>query len=387
MKHQLNLIVTILCIAPTFCNAMENKALLTPAKILTTITSMRKPKQVICFPNDIVAIKGKDGCRLYDCATCDHATDEKFTQLPIDPSSVHGIAALPHKQLLAIRNNTDHNIIIFDTSTGNKIGESHSTKYISTLPIFNPTDDTIITISGNNTHRIFNYKNNTLKKHYKSDTPMAFHPTQQGHVLYTNHKRITLQELNEDSFTIKKTFDMPDVIYDCMYNPDGSLIGVVNTNSKLILLDSTTGRGKDKPFRNLSLYAMAFHPSNFILATFSFTNPDDPTGIISYWNTKTMSVLAQTKLKLILFSPTYDAQLMDFFCDGTKLIVALKHRCLVLEVPFDALYQPNTKNKCRFADLILQNYHYDNENVLPNDVKHLVVKYLLAASRYSLTNY
>ena len=184
------------------------------------------------------------------------------------------------------------------------------------------------------------------------------------------------------------------MINNTWYSPDGSQITIEYYNPQCSILDLTSGECYDLfSWQNLQKsYGVVYHPTSFIVAAV-FLGKDNIYHL-TYYNTKTNRHVATMLLPFpperpyesSLVDPT--DQCIDFSYDGKTLLAVLGKKHLVLEIPFEALYQPDTKEKCIFALWVLKNYKDKNgNNILPQELAQLLTYNLLRACKYSFTNY
>ena len=383
MKHLYLFTAILLITASQQCTAMENKIPISEPNILVELTTVKKPYVVACFPGNLVAIVGQDGCSL-----CNYSTNTEITKictLNIPYGRVPYITPHPNKKVFALGQYTEK-LIVYNIET-KKIWETKLS--MSSPPVFNPADNTILTQQDYNRKiTVFNYKNKSHKSYSleQFDVKLStFHPTKQN--LCLSHKSCTASILtwNDCLFSeqtiIRKRAN--SFIQECQYSPDGSLIVIVTNPRGLNILDPESNT--EKPLahnKNYSIWAMVFYPASFILAALS-AEPH----AICYWNTKTRQLITTTPLTSSNGS-FYQGNRMDFTRDGgTKLIVALKDKCIVLEIPFEVRYKDITKDNAIFTYWILKNYQQQHGNTIPDEIIHLLTNNLLEASQYSLTNY
>lgn len=397
------------------CHAMEmpkNFAFTRPQAsiILSTLTTQKFPQSMQCLHNNTVAIVEKKQCSIYN-----YSTNSILNTLNYDTETIH-TAVHPYKKLLAIcsKKNNITTIQLYDTTT-NQIIWQHTATNCRSEPLFSQLDNDAIFLLNQEVYAIhsFNYKNSCRKSYSLfTDTSAATikclitNPTQPEFTLFTNNLddiKILRYNKYKDSITTKRRYPTADwksgEITDACYSFDGSILaynhayrGVFTIDLKENLRDKLIDYQKKKT----KFCAMIFHPTSFILAVFSIpvvlhSNPMK--AFITYFNTKQQTILIKTELTICIgdtspYMYTLDPnQCIDFAPDGTQLIVALYKKCLAIKVPFDALYLPGTKNKCIRANLALQNYFDNNNEQLPQDIKHLLIKYLLGTCKYSLTNH
>jgi hypothetical protein len=329
MTKYLYFIITLIFITP-LCNAMKRTSDISASENIITLSTIKNPHSAIVLSYKTVAILGDDGCSIYDIST-----KKEIVKLNNDNDSTgfrRSITTDPNKKTLALWRNKK--LEIYDIATKNKIWEI--TDNSRGAPIFSPMDDTIVVYKHPYMIETINYKNNSYKSYplptEKVPFKMEFHPTKQE-FMFDTYDSIETLELVEGNL-IAKTFPIKD-LSSCKYSPDGSLIAINHTSDKCSILnlkdgscESLIGRG------NKNLNGMAFHPNNCTLATLSFLFP-----YIHYWNTKTRKLITSSPLIVdsdeadCFFQPCPFDKCMDFFDNGTKLIVIFKGKILVLTVP------------------------------------------------------
>ncbi len=59
-------------------------------------------------------------------------------------------------------------------------------------------------------------------------------------------------------------------------------------------------------------------------------------------------------------------------CDpvGENLLVILSRQCLIVPIPFEVIYQPQTQEQCIFA-------HFTLQHELPKDIRQILIRKLL----------
>lgn len=123
----------------------------------------------------------------------------------------------------------------------------------------------------------------------------------------------------------------------------------------------------------------ALHPAGFIAAFLHYTGKR-----ILYWNTLTQQPITATKFNEpkdegsnLLAIHSEDYHRIDFSHDGTKLVVALEDKCLILQVPFEGFCNTvcklGTKNKCILPFWALRN----NQHQLPQDIMQLLIENII----------
>lgn len=370
------------------CHAMETQNI-SLAKSLATVIDIKEPISVVCLL-DSIAVLGKGGCGLYDFS------GKEIIKLQNDTidTDLQKMSAHPNKKTLAVKR--CHSIKVYDTTynTTKEIYNSNLESW-SGKPIFNPINDTIL-IGHSQGIRSLNYKKNSDNVHIpETSIPypgkmLAFHPTKQEFLFTSNYSQgINIFQIGKDP-DIKETKTTCH-IHSCQYSPDGSLIVVSTENGYFIYPESDSKNSVSKlgkQFINCGTSGIAFHPTGFILATFSLLLQKKLTDVccINYWNTQTLQRIATTALNEPCVSRSYLNDCIDFSCDGKSIVIALHDKCLVIEVPFEVLsgelYPLSTKNRCIFALWVMQHYLHDSAMMLPHDVMCFLTYIFLKSSKF-----
>jgi len=397
MKH-LYLIITILFIATPLCHAMESQPHpIAEPKIIVSITSSANIESIACVPKNIIAILDKKECRLCDFLENKTKTLKTFTK-PIQSG-----ALIPHptnKQLLALyyeKKISDYTIEIYDIEKKKKIWKKTSLRWFK--PVFCSEINTILiqernnslshtTSSGNYSIVSYNYKKNSHQEYpigafsYYTQA----HPTKKECAILRRppHRpdKISILELKKD--TAPKTIFTNESIANYTYNNTGSLLAINVAHDKCAIFnsESLTHKWLIGPF-NKKILRMVFYPASSILATIS---NDCDNEFLCYWNAKTLQLINIISLTSLLHTNSKWFQCtFAFTLDEKAIVVSLYNKCFVIEIPFevlsDELYCHGTKNKCLFALWALNNL-YDQENMLPQDIRYLVISNILAASQF-----
>jgi len=381
-KKSLFLIITVLTATSPTCDAMKRPSETTISEKTNHLIPAKKPRAVACFPNNIVAISSPDDCSIYD-----FSANKKIMELSNtnELRERQSIVAHPNGKVVAFyRNET---LKIHDITTGNKIGEC-CVDTTQCPPTFNPVHDTILICKDIQTIESFDYKTNSCRSYsipalnqIQPIIKIAHHPTKEELILLDGSYKLNIVQLNTNPAT-KITIPIKEPVIDASYSPDGSCIALNLGEYGCNILNTKTHTYKDLiSDKNEWLGDMVFKPNSFILATVS--NQDKQ---IYCWNTKTEKLIASIPLastkKYHNANQNSGNQRINFSCDGTKLITAYNDECFIIKVPFEAIYQPNAKNKSLFAYWTLQ-----QNNTIPHDIKILLIQYLLETFKFSLTNY
>src|SRR4030095_5298480 len=416
MIHHLNRCIVInISFILTLCHAMETTKNFTfthpqASIILSTLTTQEFPRSMQCLHNNIVAIVKKNQCNIYN-----YSTNSKINTFGYDTKIIH-TAVHPHKKLLAICSKKENTtkIQLYDITT-NQIIWKHTATNCCSESFFSQINNDAIFLSTQQAFAVhsFNYKNNCRKSypllaHTSAATIKCLitNPTRPEFILFTNNTddiKILYYNKTVNSIITKQTYSTADwksgEITDGCYSPDGSILAYNHAHlgiSTIDLQENLRDKLIDYQNKRTKFCGMKFHPKSFILAVFSIPSALQSypmKAFISYFNTKQQRILARTDLAICIddigpYMYTLDPnQCIDFTPDGTQLIVALYKKCLVLKVPFNALYLPGTRNKCIRVLWTLRNCFDNNNTPLPQDIKNILIQYLLGACKYSLTNH
>lgn len=388
------------CLAMEAQNETQN---IIPAKILAKITAIKEPQSVICFPNNIVAIAGKDGCNV-----CEFSPNKKNINLSNFPTHYQRIIAHPNKKLLAFYSNnskeSDIKLAIYDIATTKKLWDT--TTELFGHPVFIPTTNEIVTCSARSDLQTFDYTTNSPIQPRMLDLPgnrsfYTSHPKERELLFVTDYnceqaKKICTITISQPTKWRRLAFPIQENVFGCKYSPDGSLIALNHGIYGCSIFDPKTGsckllaedRADNHTFTPYSFRpycaAMVFHPTMPILATISLG-----CGTIYYWNFIIQKLIAKTKLTASEEECNFNVpgypfnQRLDFSWDGIRLIVALNDKCLILEVPFKIF-----KDKCIFTYWLLKNYQHNQiSHTIPNDIIDLLMHNLLETSNFQFTNH
>src|SRR4030095_13739087 len=388
-KHIYHFTIALFITISSLCYAMNKELNISPAEIITTIPIKKQsqsfclPKAVICLSNETIAMLENNICYFYNF-------NQKI-KIPttIANTTIQTIAKHPTKPLLALLYNKSVNstiLILHDIATGNQISRIDEANLFGPI-IFNSSNETFIIRKGFNDLNIYNYNGTlsaiiNLNRIYYNHLYMAFNPIKQEGIMIRDTYKIMLLQPYRNSFAIKDFLELPrdKGLLDCKYNHDGSRIALGSIAHKCHILDPTSKKLTSLSIpdtnnisgTNETFHGMAFHPTSSILATFSLIdsnkNKKQTTTylLIRYWNAITQKIIVSTHLAEHNEQPPIDHYIfgfstnrINFSCDGTQLIIALINKYIVLKVPFDALYQLGTKNKCILTWWILKNYFYN----------------------------
>ena len=377
MKYLLSFLYCITSI----CSAMENKG-----NIIAELTCVPNPTRAVFLIDDLIAIAGNNGGSI-----CNYRTNTEIAKICTFAMPLVCLPSLqvhPNKKIVAF-GEYHKEVIIYNVETKEIWNKDLDLSHL----LFNPVDDTIfIQDTADRTTTVHNYKN-------KSEAACSlaglsgvklesFHPTQSNICLCVKNNVLNSRVWNKDSFTKPKIIHNKDRKLDgvccCIYSGDGSLIAMITNPNGINIFDSKSNTEKHLPQScDYHVWDMIFHPTSFILAGLS---PSFPSTLL-YWNTKTHMLITEEKLLEKNIASNYTGPRLSFSGDGTKIIVMIQYRCLILEVPFSVLYKDVTKEKAIFIYWLLKKYQSTQNNILPDEIVQELIKKLLVCSKYSFTNY
>lgn len=374
--------------ALSLCSEQKNKK-----KPYTTLAI--KARSIICFDKYAVIheyekepkyIHKKEPCYIYDLL------EQKKIKEIDNENIIYEIIKHPHKPIAAIleylpgRTHMSNLMKIYNVPQGEKIS-SLSQLYSSLYsPIFIPYNTTIIGVTGLYSDVIHNYTTHTTNQ-------------------FTHKKKISvnqwLKKACNQNFPDESTKELTYGLFNGIHNFNGSYIAFNNHMSRNWLSVYDTFNESiilNQENKEETIISVAFHPFiPHILAILSKKHkPYDVNHIVVHlFNIKTnrlFTILTKIckKQEVNLEHTQRNIHLIDFFCNGTKLIVALFKKCIILHAPemyLNNFYPLGTKDKCIFAQLILQNYFDNQKNLLPHDIKWLLIHHLLKLSEIQCTNF
>jgi hypothetical protein len=212
----------------------------------------------------------------------------------------------------------------------------------------------------------------------------AIHLTQQC-IATTSGKDIFIYQVNDPSIQPQK-IRLSIYPQDMEYSPNGSFLAAY-TVARIVVVDPTT-----ETFRyiaaeeNTRFENALFHPHSSVLAAIS-NHYKKKFFTINYWDIKkqpqqiysltysTQPLVAQMSLDLPDNHSNCD---VHFSPDGTKLIIApIDKKCIILNVPFEVIYEDITKEKLLYLLFLINNIKPQIDCEIPRDVTQLIAKTLL----------
>ncbi|HLJ31863.1 MAG TPA: WD40 repeat domain-containing protein [Candidatus Babeliales bacterium] len=355
------LLVHVYCIfIITFAAAMN----ITPEESIITkpiaeLTVIEKPRQAKYLTDDIAVISNQQGCSIVDIKTnteikkISDIYDKHFDSQDI---TIHKnrkeIAFCMYKQgvtVYGIEEDPDgtkkYNLkcIIDDKDIRNHM--------------FSSSAHTILLKCYDDAGRVYlkqhNYKNNDvrvydigLRHHVHS---LACHPTEKI-VCGINFDQDKLYCYSLEDYQSNNFYQevlLPVSPGFCKYNSDGSLLATGNAKC-IIILDPTKkwqeiaafpSPTKEKDFGEEDFGRIMFYSHN-VLATL----PRHMGNKIFYWD-----IINQKKLTSTTFSQEHSL-LRDFSFspDGTKVMITLENKCIILPVPLEVMYEGDMQSALPF---------------------------------------
>jgi len=370
----------------SFCAINNNKPKPLPAKNIATIV-INDALSILSITNTRIAISYPDGCSIWD-----YSTNKKIFQLiQHNKCSRNQYITLNKdrtKLALSYINSTkftESHLSIYNTSTGKKIWKTTLSSSTTDSPAFSPTDDDVILIGDFKDGILcFNYTNNTIRKYpfpfEKTgifNVP-SFNPTKEEYI--TSRGSIYTLSTNE------LLFDLDSYFTSSKYSPSGKLIVLCDIHGSCAIFETQSQKInyliKEPSSCCNKIDAIDFDQTSRILAIIPSLGKS-----IEYWNAETRTLIAISELpeqyKKIAYSPT-SCNRITFSPNGKKIVIATGNQCLILQVPFEliynmeAVYIPDTKNKCISLLSILNQF---TSVSIPPDIKRLLIYSFLKISK------
>ena len=398
MKNNLHFLIIHSLIATFASTAMENELDLKEynffekPKIISEITVIKEPWQAEYLAEDRILVNGGDGCCIIN-----PITNEKIKR--IDILAPH-FAIHPTTKKIAF---AGKNSAIYSNSGDLETRiQSYPTEAIKKLA-FNPLYGRILLEHGVFTSNIteYNYETCTEITTTGKISHIAFHPIQE--IIYTcsqNQKNINVYNSAAFSFFSQNLIDTIPLSHcsnpnNILCSPHGTLIAVEDKNKAVYIIESNDGihtvdRIKLPTIKNKQLCimnpitdtptiikldrnpwrCMQFHPNSAVLATvMSLYINSEPHQIVFYWNALTQQLITTTPP-----FPSHNNYNITFSLNGTKIIVVLADKCIILPVPFEVIY--NATEKLPYLYWFLLKECLDQHNV-PKDIQKIIALYLL----------
>lgn len=325
-------------------------------------TFINKPSCVKFLPNNTVFINGSHGFILYN-----HETKKELIRQFRDYGFLD-VATNTNKTKIAI--SADKKLIVYDAKTGNVEWQT-DTNYLYFPITFNRHNENELISHVTSTPKIIFTSPTSCLEHTVPSTksgPIStypkyseiIYPSEYSFTIFDCHDRLIKVKINGDFFlgaecSYDGKFIAANYKNDGCYLFNGNYTDEINIRSPLIKLCSTS---KQK-WSQAHYGAMAFHPNN-TLALLSHNN------ILEFWHCDTSTLLKEIDLNYfdtLHINGTMQKRL-DICPNGSHIIVALHNKCLILPIPFEALYPPGTTERLFTLYCLLRNY---TDHDLPTD--------------------
>lgn len=394
MKHKHRLIITYFLIATPLCNAMEKSPNI--LERFQEITDIKNPIRAQFFSKHQIIITDMDWLtHIINLKT-------KKSEIIKPPCDNRWVSTFV-KQHPILQNNGnkivicgDKTVTINEALTGKQIWEHTEKTKINSIA-WKPSKNTIFLCcqsyySQNNKSSIkkYNYLTNDHKE-IAIDKQMyefiTIHPTKEVMCLVDATGNIYWHELDNTSSTKKRLpIRIIGSAHSCQYNADGSYVAVGYPN-KIILVDQNKtpnpllylsapeGEFFNEiiPQKNEHFHKIIFHPNNSILAILGSKTTNVPQEVYSmknylrYYDIKKLQYID----KPIEFPKNirlYDLAISD---DGLSILMTSDNKCIKMPIAFAV------KEKCLFSLCVLNQFKYNNEQNLPQDVARYITNILL----------
>lgn len=382
-SHYHFVIIIYFLITPLTYIAMENKKIHTIFSEINEITTVEEPIRARLLPDHRIIIVNKEGSTYIVDPKIQQP--QKINSFPFQQNSlIFPIIQNNKDKIISCKDNT---VIINDAKTGKRIWNTQEQERISSLA-WSPLNNTIFLsyFPINNNIKEYNYVTRNYKTIATSKPHchlIAMHPKEKIICIADMHGNISLHELNNTLSIIKRvdlSEDFKKVLCNfCQYNSDGSYIAVGH-NKKIIILDQNKTLNKYpclQPQKYESFQEIAFHPSSSILAILyahieKLTNKITYTKqFVRYYDIKILQCIGQT---IEFYSA--DSHDLAFSQDGYNIIITLDDKCVKLPVFFAI------KEKYLYSLCVLNQFKYNNEQNLPQDVAQYILNILLKSIVY-----
>ncbi len=241
-----------------------------------------------------------------------------------DEGPIYKLTKHPHKPLIAISRHTDINkcidtISIYTIPEGNKISDISKGCFLSN-PIFNPVNTTILINNSLKSFFIFNYTTNKTKEIAKPDKIHLMQPVKIPNDTHNNKSYIMLTNC---------------LAQHNKYAQYWLSLFIVNNQERNFY---------NYPINQDQILSSAFHPTNPYLIALLATKQCDIkqsnydhilVHLFNVKNEKKVTLLNKkfSELKNSLNDSPINANLIDFFNNGTQLIISFINKCITIDIP------------------------------------------------------
>lgn len=349
--------------------------------LLKEITAIKQPSNGTFLTDSTVVIRGTNKCSIFDIVT------NKETRVSLD-NTTH-LSVHPNKQKLALIH--QNLIMIHNATTGKKELATAINRY-SDASLFNPLNNTLLLWRKRQINALveYDYQDNfmidTALNQYNNFLSIAFHPTKQEFIAALGeYGRAYEYEAKKDMFVQKNQLNISTIFYD--YSANGSLIAGGSPHN-IYTLQSIFDKPVFFPKKDNDEYVyIKMHPNNAALATLSKSyirywdvvkhQPFKSVQIISdYYKDFNLTVNPSDESSVQNYK--YSDPCLSFSPDGKKLLITLRHKCIVIAVPFEITYNADKKQVGPFVYWMLKNYKIDSQQPLPEDISNYFMHILLA---------
>jgi hypothetical protein len=379
MKHNLTICIAaqILFIGANSCSAMNS----TPT-IYSQLTAIKKPHEAIYLTNELIAVRSNNGCSIID-------REANKEYIKITNKYCQHLTAHPKRPLLAIACNK--NLKIFNYETKEKIWSTIHNNHI-TSSIFNP-HDTIITIRNDTVERInevteHNYITKQKRSYPLLFCPIAYHPTAKTTLSqYDSQINFSPHPITNKYETLQLNISP----VDCQYNPNGSIIATHDSNQIcLIEIPSSPSQYLEilkylNRINNVYSYdTIKFYPRGSVLATLSRNDQfrvEIPKYVLAYWDVEQQEIINETPVYIKEDILNYHLSAISFTPNGKEIIVTAYRQHIIFPVPFEVIYQKDTRENFSYLLFLLKNLKPDQAIDIPQDITKLLAHILLQAHK------
>lgn len=386
MKHYIRIFIAQFLITISLAHGMEITTP-SPKTKCVELTAVQHPHQALYLTDTTALVLHRNGCSIVDTIKnteikkiCDHPNLELPSGIEPHPDGTK-MAFFYHT-----KNSKKSKIAIYDLITGKKEWSKKCLAPSITSVSFNPSNDTIGVCHGKSTEiYIYNYTTKeaiscSIKTTEKDDCKacIKFHPTQAS-LMYIGRRRLFLADMETQALRQLLTAHSGE---NTAFNINGSCIARYGDilHTIIILRCSKNGYAikriacEKSPYGYCRIKDVQFHPNNAILAV----AVGDANNSIMYWDIETLTLICQP-----ISSPhdKYYANARLSFSPNGKSLLCTQYNashpvCVIMPLPFEALYHTITKKQMHFLSFMLNNYNIDQQP-LPKDIIKLLMQTLL----------
>lgn len=385
MNYHLNFLI-ITCLATRSSTGMELQVTKkeTP-NIVTTITCLKKPSDGLYLTENNILINQR-----HHCSIINTTTNQELRKINSEDSYIQSIGVHPDRIKFALSDYSvkdgQQKIRIYDSQTyaiEHTINWNDHT-YIKSIA-FNKLDEIAVTKQRSPEVTLCNYKTNkttyinipgAVTEHKRiCDPHIALHPTQP--ISYVTWRNVYIH-----NFETSKTQKIDSILtwhYVCQYSTDGNYV-VRGSYDKIVVdteNDNIHSQVMPREPHNNVFCNIAIHPNSKVFITLLESSRDSHKNYtLKYHTINDLGCI--TAMDLPFYTTSSDQTVLSFSPSGKKLFVNIGDTCAELEVPFEVIYQNDTKEKFPFILFLLKNYssHWDDIEI-PQDVNNFISKILL----------